>query len=236
MRDSTDPTVPIPLWQPIFTVLFLGSFSASFIWASGDWKWTEGWLFVGLFVIASLATSLRMYLRDPALFRERFGSPVQEKQKPWDKFVIFLIFISYLAWYYIMPLDVRRFGWSPAFPVWLKFVGFLIAAFGFWLFYEAFRENTFAAPVVKIQEERKQTVVSTGLYGFVRHPLYASAGFMAIGTPLLVGSVYGLIAGSILILVLAVRSVGEEAMLKQELAGYSEYTERVRWRMLPFVF
>jgi protein-S-isoprenylcysteine O-methyltransferase Ste14 len=236
MRSAAVSTASIPLWQPIFTVLFLAVFSAGFIWTSGDWEWTEGWIFVALFFVASLITSARMYLRDPALFRERFSSPVQQEQKPWDKVVIFLIFISYLIWYFIMPLDARRFSWSPVFPFWLKCVGFLIAAFGFWLFYESFRENTFAAPVVKMQEERKQTVISTGLYGIVRHPLYASAGFMAIGAPLLVGSVYGLIAGFVLILVLAVRSIGEETMLKNELEGYDAYTRRVRWRMLPFVF
>jgi protein-S-isoprenylcysteine O-methyltransferase Ste14 len=230
------PETRIPIWQPIFNVLFLGLFGAAFIWASGDWRWLEGWFFVGLFFIASLAASFRMYFKDPSLFKERFSSPFQKEQKPWDKIVILLIFLSYLIWYFVMPVDARRFGWSPEFPVWLKVFGFCIAAIGFWMFYETFRENTFAAPVVKIQEERKQTVISTGLYGLVRHPLYTSASLMAIGTPLLVGSVYGLIAGFVLAAILAIRSIGEENMLASELDGYPNYMKRVRWRLIPFIF
>jgi protein-S-isoprenylcysteine O-methyltransferase Ste14 len=228
--------IVIPIWQPISGIVFIAALGLAFMWASGDWKWIAGWIFVGLFFISSFAASWRMYLRDPALFKERYSSPIQSNQKPWDKIVILLISLSYLVWYFVMPLDAKRFGWSPEFPLWLKAIGFVLTAAGYWLFYETFRENTFAAPVVKMQEERKQTVISTGLYGIVRHPLYSSAGLMAIGAPLLVGSVYSLIAGFVFTAILAVRSIGEENMLKQELDGYGEYMRRVRWRLIPFVF
>jgi protein-S-isoprenylcysteine O-methyltransferase Ste14 len=104
------------------------------------------------------------------------------------------------------------------------------------LVFEALRENTFAAPVVKMQKERGQKVISTGMYGVVRHPMYAGAVLLFISTPLLLGSVYGLAIGMLLIVTIAARSVGEEAMLKRELEGYSDYTKKVKWRIIPFVF
>jgi protein-S-isoprenylcysteine O-methyltransferase Ste14 len=228
--------VLIPVWQPISGVVFIAAMSALFMWASGDWKWIAGWLFIALFFISSFAASWRMYLKDPGLFRERYSSPIQRDQKPWDKFVIILISVSWLVWFFIMPVDARRFGWSPDFPIWLKIVGFVIAAVGFWMFYETFKENSFAAPVVKMQEERRQTVISTGLYGIVRHPLYTGASLMAIGSPLLVGAIYGLIAGLVLATILAIRSIGEENMLRAELEGYGEYMRSVRWRLIPYIF
>jgi protein-S-isoprenylcysteine O-methyltransferase Ste14 len=236
MQDRAGPKVSIPLWQPIFSVAFLALFGAAFMRASGDWRWGEGWIFVGLFFISSLATTIWMYLNDPALFKERFSSPIQQEQKSWDKIVIVSIIASYLVWYFIMPLDAGRFGWSPQFPIWLKVAGFVTASLGYWMFFETFRENTFAAPVVKMQEERRQTVISTGLYRIVRHPLYTSATLMAVGSPLLVGSVYGLVAGLILASILAIRSIGEERMLARELNGYADYMKSVRWRLIPHIF
>jgi protein-S-isoprenylcysteine O-methyltransferase Ste14 len=98
------------------------------------------------------------------------------------------------------------------------------------------RENTFAAPVVKMQKERGQKVISTGMYGIIRHPMYAGAVLLFISTPLLLGSIYGLAIGLLLIVTLATRSLGEEAMLRQELDGYSDYMNKVKWRIIPFVF
>ena len=111
-----------------------------------------------------------------------------------------------------------------------------MTAAGLWLFYETFKENTFAAPVVKIQGERKQRTISTGVYGFVRHPMYLAAGIYVIGGAVLMGSIFGLIVGLIFVVVLAVRIIGEESMLRAELDGYEEYTRRVRWRLIPFIF
>ena len=118
--------VLIPIWQPISGVVFIAVMGAAFMWASGDWKWIAGWLFVALFFISSFAASWRMYLKDPGLFRERYSSPIQKDQKPWDKIVIMLISVSWLVWFFIMPLDARRFSWSPDFPLWLRIIGFVI--------------------------------------------------------------------------------------------------------------
>jgi protein-S-isoprenylcysteine O-methyltransferase Ste14 len=182
------------------------------------------------------STLLYLYFYDPALLKERFGSPFQPSQKGWDKVLLSLFFVDFLVWFAIMPLDAKRFHWSPTFPLWLKAIGTLLLVLSIVLVFEALRENTFAAPVVKMQKERGQTVVSTGMYGVVRHPMYAGALLLFVAGPLLLGSVWGLIVSLILIVTIAVRSIGEEAMLKQELEGYSDYMRRVKWRMIPFVF
>jgi protein-S-isoprenylcysteine O-methyltransferase Ste14 len=133
-----------------------------------------------------------------------------------------------------MPLDAKRFGWSPVFPLWLKVLGGALLAGSFFLFFRSYKDNTFLSPLVRIQKDRKQQVVSTGVYGFVRHPMYLGAILMFIGAPLLLGSLYGIIAGLVLTILLMVRIRGEEAMLTRELEGYGEYTRNVRYRLFPY--
>jgi protein-S-isoprenylcysteine O-methyltransferase Ste14 len=147
-----------------------------------------------------------------------------------------LFFVDFLVWFAIMPLDARRFRWSPVFPLWIEIAGAVLLALSSFLVFEALKENTFAAPVVKMQKERDQKVISTGLYAIVRHPMYAGATLLFIAAPLLLGSVVGLVMGLVLIVTIAARAVGEEKMLKQELEGYSDYVKRVKWRIIPFVF
>jgi len=203
---------------------------------AGDWHWTEGWIFSVLFFSLSFAILIYLYVNDPALLNERFSPPVQKEQKSWDKILLSVFFLGFLVWFAIMPLDVRRFGWSPIFPLWIEILGTLLFILAFVILFGALKENTFAAPVVKMQKERGQKVISTGLYGTVRHPMYTGGALLLMGGPLLLGSFYGLAIGLLLTLLLAVRSIGEEAMLRQELDGYSEYMKRVKWRLIPFVF
>ena len=220
----------------IGSFIYLALFPVILFVLAGDWRWIEGWLFSVIFLVMCHSTLLYLYFYDPALLKERFGSPFQSSQKGWDKVLLSLFFVDFLVWFAIMPLDARRFHWSPTFPLWLKAIGTVLLVLSIVLVFEALRENTFAAPVVKMQKERGQTVVSTGMYGVVRHPMYAGALLLFVAGPLLLGSVWGLIVSLILIVTIAVRSIGEEAMLKQELEGYSDYMRRVKWRMIPFVF
>ena len=226
----------IPRSKLISAFFYLLIFPVTLLFLGGDWRWTEGWVYSILFYVMCSANLLYLHFKDPALLKERFGSPVQKEQKPWDKVLLMLFFIEFLVSFAIMPLDARRFHWSPAFPPWLRALGALLQIVATYLVFEAMRENTFAAPVVKMQKERGQKVISTGMYGVVRHPMYAGAVLLFISTPMLLGSIYGLAFGLLLIITIAARSVGEEAMLKQELEGYSDYMKRVKWRIIPFVF
>ena len=220
----------------VVAICYLLVFPLILLYLGGDWRWLEGWLFSIIFLLICLVTLVYLYFYDPDLLNERFGSPFQEAQKPWDKVLLSFFFIDFLVWFAIMPLDARRFNWSPAFPFWLKLTGTALLAISGYILFGALKENTFAAPVVKMQKERGQKVISTGLYAIVRHPMYAGATLLFIAGPLLLGSVLGLGMGLVLIVTIAARSVGEEAMLKQELDGYGDYMKRVKWRMIPFVF
>jgi protein-S-isoprenylcysteine O-methyltransferase Ste14 len=220
----------------IGSFFYLALFPVILFALAGDWRWIEGWLFSVIFLLMCFSTLLYLYFYDPALLKERFGSPIQQGQKPWDKVLLSVFFVDFLVWFAIMPLDAKRFGWSPVFPLWLRAIGTVLLTISIVMVFEALRENTFAAPVVKMQKERGQTVISNGMYGVVRHPMYAGALLLFVAGPLLLGSVWGLIMSLVLIVTIAVRSIGEEAMLKQELEGYRDYMKRVKWRMIPFVF
>jgi protein-S-isoprenylcysteine O-methyltransferase Ste14 len=131
-----------------------------------------------------------------------------------------------------MALDAVRFGWSRM-PIWAQAIGAILIALCMYVACLTFRENSYAAPVVKIASERGHRVVSSGPYAYVRHPMYAGALLFFIGAPLLLGSWYGLAVAPALIAVLAARAVMEERMLADELPGYRDYAMRVRCRLIP---
>lgn len=224
------------LIQVIFSFFYLLIFPVALFFLAGDWHWIEGWMFSIIFCGASFAIVVYLYLHDPDLLNERFSWPVQKTQKAWDKWLLVFFFLGFLGWYAIMPVDARRFHWSPQFPVWLRIIGGIMFILAFLLLFGALKENTFAAPVIKMQKERGQKVISTGLYGIVRHPMYSGATLLFVAGPILLGSIYGVVLGLLLTIMLAVRSVGEESMLKEELAGYSDYMREVKWRVIPFIF
>lgn len=233
---SNNANATVPLSKVIASLFYLLIFPAILFLLAGDWRWIEAWVYSVIFLLMSFGTLVYLYFHDPALLKERFGSPVQQTQKPWDKVLLLLFFVEFIVWFAIMPLDARRFGWSPPFPLWIRAAGGFLQIVATYFVFEALRENTFAAPVVKMQKERGQKVISTGLYGIVRHPMYSGATLLFIAGPLLLGSLVGLALGLVLIITIGARAVGEEAMLKAELEGYRDYMHKVKWRMIPFVF
>ena len=149
--------------------------------------------------------------------------------------LISIFFALWMSQYVLIGLDAVRFHWSDV-PLWLQVVGGLGIAFGFYACHVVLMTNTFAAPVVKIQSERKHQVISNGPYAYVRHPMYSGAVWLIVGTPLLLGSWYGLLWSAALIALLGYRAVLEENTLKAELEGYDAYAARVRYRLVPGVW
>ncbi len=221
------------VFSAIITVVF---FPAVILIAAGDWHWLEGWIFSLWLDAMVLSNMIYLYVKDPALLAERSKAPGSDNQKQWDKYLLIAIYIVALAWFVILPLDAKRFGWSPMFPVWLKVLGGVVLLPALYLIYQATVENTYLSTLVRIQSERKQHVISTGVYGFVRHPLYLGCMLMIFGGCLLLGSVYGLLIGLVGVMLVAGRIVGEENMLTNELEGYDEYKGKVRYRLVPFVW
>ncbi len=203
--------------------------------AAGTVFWPAGWAFLVLFFGADAALGWWLLRHDPALLQERmhgFGKP---GEPTWDKVFYVLLLMFFLVWLILMPLDAVRFHWSHV-PAWLQVVGAMLLLVSFYLFFLPFRENPYLSPVVRVQTERGQTVISTGPYHYVRHPLYASFIPFAVGTALLLGSWYGLLMGPILIFGLAFRAVKEEGLLRAELPGYDEYMAQVKYRLIPHVW
>lgn len=203
---------------------------------AGSWRWVEGWIFGLWFSVMIMFNLIYLYFKDPALLKERTKAPGSDNQKPWDRYIMIFMFVSLVTWFIILPLDAQRFHWSPAFSPWLKIIGGAALLPALYLIERTTIENTYLSAMVRIQSERKQQVVSTGVYGFVRHPLYLGCFLMMMGAPLLVGSFYGLLTALLGSLVLVVRIYGEEKMLVEELEGYEEYQKKVKYRLLPFIW
>ncbi len=232
-RANNKMTVGRFIFSSLITILII---PAVILFLSGNWLWLEGWIFSLWFDAMVLSNMMYLYWKDPALLAERSKAPGSDNQKQWDKYLIIGIYLWALVWFIIMPLDAKRFGWSPLFPVWLKVLGGVALLPALYLIYQATVENTYLSTLVRIQTDRKQHVISTGVYGFVRHPLYLGCLLMTLGAPLLLGSLYGFIIGFIGVIAVVGRIIGEENMLVNELEGYEEYKKKVTYRLVPFVW
>ncbi len=216
------------------TVSFFVLFGLSLFIPAGTTIWLAGWVFLGLFFGFFVAVNLWLLKHNPGLLEERLRLS-RPNQKGWDKILFPLLLVFTLGWLVFMSFDAVRFHWS-ALPQWLQGTGIVILLGSFYMLFLTFRENSYLSTVVRIQEERGHTVVSTGPYHFVRHPMYSAILLFMIGTSLLLGSGYGILVGLVFMLVLARRAVLEESMLQHELRGYIAYMEQVKYRLIPFVW
>ncbi len=201
-----------------------------------NFRYVEGWLFSLWRDVMIAATLIYMYRKDPDLLAERARPVGKDAQKKWDAILLSGIYVLSIVWVVIMPLDAARFHWSPVFPLWVKVIGALLLLVSLYFIYKATTENTFLSTRVRIQEERKQHVVTTGTYAFVRHPLYFGVLCLVLGGPLLLGSLIGLVISALAVIILVVRIIGEEKMLVNELEGYAEYKRAVKYRLIPFIW
>lgn len=203
--------------------------------AAGTVEWPSGWGFLIMFGALSLAVSLWLLKADPGLLEERMKPVVRRSQKAWDRIFIVLVGIGFLGWLALMGADARRFGWSEV-PATLQALGSVLMLFSFLGIAWVYRVNSFASPVVRVQEEREHKVVTSGPYAFVRHPMYAFALLLFVGAPLMTGSWWALALAPLAALGIGLRAIGEERMLAGELEGYEAYARRVRWRFAPGVW
>jgi protein-S-isoprenylcysteine O-methyltransferase Ste14 len=212
-------------------VVFLGLL----LWLSGDWHWVEGWIFGVWWVSFFAAMLLWLHSRDTALLAERFRMPGSGGESRSDLAIFIGIKVFGLAFFVVPPLDVR-FGWTPRLPLWCEVCGGILLFGGSFPFFRAFTDNTFASPLVRIQTERGQHVIDTGVYGLVRHPMYLGASLVFVGGALLLGSISSLLLALAMVGLLVVRIFGEEKLLARDLEGYKEYLQKVRYRLVPHVW
>ncbi|TIW02244.1 MAG: isoprenylcysteine carboxylmethyltransferase family protein [Mesorhizobium sp.] len=216
------------------TFVWFGVMGALMFVSAGTLHWWGAWVYIVVMVGLSLTMGVALARRDPGLMNERLRPPIQKTQTAADKIVLSILLIGIFAWLALMGLDFR-FGWSAA-PVWVQAIGMLVLLVGIWICYLTMLENSFAAPVVKIQDERGQKVITTGPYGYVRHPMYAGAILYFAGTALVLGSWWGLALVPVFIVLLAIRTFIEEKTLRTGLRGYDDYAARVRYKLVPMVW
>lgn len=217
------------------TIVWFGVMGVIIFGAAGTIDYPGGWLYLGVMIAASVLFGAYMARVDPGLLRERLRPPVQKGQPLADKLIVIPILLLLFGGMGFMAADAARWRWSTMpFSVQEAGCALLLATLFFMLW--TLRANSFAAPVVKIQKERGQTVVTTGPYAIVRHPLYFGALFYVAATSLVLGSWWGLATVPLVALGFAIRIGVEEKALREGLEGYDDYARRVRWRLAPFVW
>ena len=199
---------------------------------AGTVRYWQGWVFLIVFFGAAVAMTADLIAHDPALLERRMkGGPTAEKE-PAQRVIMTVISVCYAALLVIPALD-QRFGWSPTSTA-IAIAGDVLVALGFFAIFFVYRENSFAATTIGVVAN--QTVVSTGPYAIVRHPMYAGGLVHLIGTPLALGSWWGLAPVAIMFPFFIWRLFDEERFLSANLDGYREYMSKVGWRLAPGIF
>lgn len=203
---------------------------------AGTVNWERAWIFLGGVAVSVVFTMIVAFRENEELWNERLKLPIQREQPLADKIILILFVLAFFGLVALIPLDVFRFHWLNKPNTIVSGLGLLLFFAGWWMIAFSFKENTFAAPVVKHQIERHHRVIDTGVYSIVRHPMYAGAVLLMIGMPLWLESYAGALFAIVPIILLAVRVVFEEQFLAQKLDGYDAYTERVRHKLLPYIW
>lgn len=199
-------------------------------WSLDYWR---GWLFVGTLSVSSALVTIYMVLFDQQLLESRLrAGPTAEATRAQRVIVSVGLFVFVVA-VVIMVLD-HRFGWSPPVPAYLSILGDAFGLLGIFIYFLVIRENRYAASTVKVTEH--QSIVSTGPYAIVRHPMYTGAILVCVGMPLALGSWWGLLFTPLFIAWFAWRLLNEEAFLRTNLPGYKDYTRKVRYRLAPHIW
>jgi protein-S-isoprenylcysteine O-methyltransferase Ste14 len=199
---------------------------------AGTLAWPSGWVFLGLIFISGLSLTWWLLKYDPELVEERLRF---RPEFSWDKVLIVIVFAFVLFWLILMPLDAVRYHWSRM-PFALKTFGALGLLLSMLISFLAMRENPYSSAVVRVQKERGQTVISTGPYRYLRHPMYTGGIAFCLGTSFLLGSWLGVLCSLLFAGLLAVRAVLEERVLERDLEGYDVYMTKVKYRFFPRVW
>ena len=199
---------------------------------AGTVAYWQGWHFIIVFALSTNLIGLYLARNDPALLQRRMKFGPQAETRPVQKALVGLAFVAFSALPVVSALD-HRLGWSDV-PDWVSVFGAFLVWLGLMIDLLVFRRNSFGASTVETMEG--QTVISSGPYALVRHPMYVGALVMLVGVPLALGSYWGLLFVIVFVPVLALRILDEEAMLLRELDGYAEYTRSVRYRLVPGVW
>lgn len=201
-----------------------------------DLRWWQGWAFSVLIFAVGLVSRGWAERRHPGILQERTKFDRAADVKPWDKVLAPLMAVSVSFPLVIVAGLDHRFGWSPAFPLWLNILGLVLVTLGYALATWALAENRFFSGVVRIQADRGHVVCDTGPYRFLRHPGYAGNILPLPGIVLALSSLWTIIPAAAALIIIVTRTALEDRTLQEELPGYRDYARRVRFRLLPGVY
>jgi protein-S-isoprenylcysteine O-methyltransferase Ste14 len=211
---------------PVFFVLFM------FV-PAGTWTWAKGWLFLGVFFGTIAVVYLYLWRVNPEVVVARTSS--HKSSKRWDRILLALLRPALFAILPVAALDDGRFHWFTV-PWWVCVLGYVLYLAGMGIVTWAVAVNKFFEPVVRIQTERGHKVIDAGPYAIVRHPGYVAFIPVSVGTALCLGSVWALIPAGLVSWLLILRTSWEDQTLQAELPGYKQYTQRVRYKLVPGVW
>ncbi len=220
----------------IFNLLTLVVLLLSPFLSSGDWTWDLGWLYTGSTILLTVISRVIAIRLHPGFARERATAGGMQDTKRWDKWLVSLVALWLpLSAIVIAGLD-RRCGWSVAMPGWIHWMGLILLTIGYAVGAWAMAVNAFFSSHVRIQTDRGHTVVTTGPYAFVRHPAYITGAIAVFGIPLMLDSLYAVPPVILLCIGVVVRTALEDRTLIEELPGYRQYAEKVRFRLIPGIW
>lgn len=196
---------------------------------AGTFRYWNGWLFLALLFVPMIILGLYLWIKQPDLLAKRLSSKEKESEQ---KQVILMSALVFVAGFVIAAVDFR-FGWSRV-PIWLVVVASVLLVISYGLYAEVMRENAYLSRTVEVQENQK--VIDTGLYGIVRHPMYSATILLYLSIPLVLGSIYSFLIFLMFPLVIAKRISNEEAVLEKGLEGYTSYKQRVKYKIIPFIW
>lgn len=210
-------------------VLAIFFFSSSLFLPAGSIKYWNAWVFIIIFIIPILCFYIFLFIKNPILLGKRLNTKEKENTQKLFQFLMPFLVISTLI---ISGFDYR-YHWSRISIVYIVIFTFVVLI-GNIMSLAALRQNIYASQIIEIQEEQK--LIDTGLYSFVRHPMYFSASIMFCFSPLALGSFYALIPAIFTPLILALRTSNEEKVLQKGLKGYESYMQKVKYRMIPYIW
>jgi len=199
---------------------------------TGTFNYWQAWVFIAVFTATTAGPSVYWAVKRPEILRRRMNAGPLAEARPAQKIIVTGVYLLASATFVVSALD-HRFGWSQV-PTTVVLIGDVLVAGGLGLAMLVVHQNSYAAATITVEAE--QQLVSTGLYGLVRHPMYFGALIMMIGTPVALDSYWGLVVLIPSLVVLAFRILDEEKALTQELTGYVEYTQKVHHRLVPGVW
>ncbi len=233
--DSNRDQAPRPrLWFAlVFTYLFIPSI---LLVCGGDLRWWQGWVYLILLFLAGIGGRVLAEKRHPGILAERSSIEKTQNTKPWDKVLSPLMAISLTFPLVIVAGLDHRYGWTPLFSTGINIFGLIIIAIGYAFASWALIENRFFSSTVRIQTDRGHSVCDSGPYRIVRHPGYAGNLLALPGMVLALGSVWILIPAIAALIISVIRTALEDRTLQEELPGYKDYMQRVRYRLIPWIY